>query len=40
MAQGEDAVRHPKLPLIMKHNGFVSKTFEYIQLNLDNMISS
>jgi len=40
MAQGEDAVRHPRLPLILKHNGFVSTTFELVQTNLDNMLFS
>ena len=40
MAQGEDAIRHPRLPLIMSHNEFVSNTFEVVQTNLDNMLSS
>ena len=40
MKQGEDAIRHPRLPLIISHNEFVSNTFEVVQANLDNMLSS
>lgn len=39
MAQGQDAIRHPRLPLILKHNEFVLETFERVQQKLDNMIS-
>ena len=37
MAQGQDAQRHPRLPLIMGHNEFVKMTFDNVQKNLDNM---
>ena len=38
VAQGQDSERHPRLPLIMRHNQFVSDTFERVKQNIDNMI--
>lgn len=38
MAQGQDAQLHPRLPLIMRHNEFVKRTFEDVQKLLDNMM--
>lgn len=29
--------RHPRLPLLMRHNEFVRETFEAVQQNLDTM---
>ena len=40
IAQGQDATRHPRLPLIMRHNEFVKCTFDNVQQNLDNMFAS
>jgi len=37
IAQGQDKKRHPRLPLIMRHNEFVKGTFDNIRQNLDNM---
>jgi len=34
--QGEDAERHPRLPLILRHNEFVGKILENVQRHLDN----
>lgn len=34
--QGQDADRHPRLPLILRHNQFVSDTLDLVQKNLDN----
>ena len=31
--------RHPRLPLLMRHNEFVRGTFELVQQNLDAMTS-
>jgi len=39
IAQGQDAKRHPRLPLIMRHNEFVKFTFYSVRQNLDNMIA-
>jgi len=39
VAQGQDASRHPRLPLIMNHNEFVRNTFELVLQNLDNIFS-
>jgi hypothetical protein len=39
IAQGQDAKRHPRLPLIMRHNEFVKVTFDNVRQNLDNMIA-
>ena len=35
----KDISRHPRLPLIMKHNDFVRNTFELVQQNLDIIAS-
>ena len=35
----KDLDRHPRFPLLMKHNEFVKQTFEAVQDNLDNMWS-
>eukprot|EP00985_Skeletonema_marinoi_P017012 scaffold9252_cov160-Skeletonema_marinoi.AAC.3 len=37
IAQGQDKKRHPRLPLIMRHNEFVKGTFDNVRQNLDNM---
>lgn len=37
IAQGQDKKRHPRLPLIMRHNEFVKATFDNVRQNLDNM---
>jgi len=34
---GQDKRRHPRLPLIMRHNEFVKGTFDNVRQNLDNM---
>jgi len=39
VAQGQDADRHPRLPLILRHNEFVRTTLELVQHNLDNICS-
>jgi len=39
ITRGQDAKRHPRLPLLMKHNEYVKTIFELVQQNLDNMIS-
>ena len=36
--QGQDAERHPRLPLLMRHNDFVKETLELVQKNLDKMM--
>lgn len=35
----KDLTRHPRFPLLMKHNQFVKQIFESVQQNLDNMRS-
>jgi len=35
-----DATRHPRLPLIKRHNEFVKYSFQLVQQNLDAMVSS
>ncbi|KAL7528092.1 hypothetical protein ACHAXR_002264 [Thalassiosira sp. AJA248-18] len=35
----KDVERHPRLPLLMRHNEFVHETFELVQQSLDNMSS-
>ena len=37
IAQGQDKTRHPRLPLIQRHNAFVKATFDNVRQNLDNM---
>mmetsp|Transcript_12876 Transcript_12876/g.27335 ORF Transcript_12876/g.27335 Transcript_12876/m.27335 type:complete len:465 (+) Transcript_12876:87-1481(+) len=37
--QGKDRERHPRLPLLMRHNEFVKNTFELVQQNMDTMVS-
>ena len=39
MSMGQDAKRHPRLPLLMNHNEFVKHTFELVELNLNQMFS-
>ena len=34
----KDIDKHPRLPLLMKHNDFVLEIFERVQSNIDNMI--
>lgn len=36
---GLNADRHPRLPLIMRHNEFVKNTFDLVKQNLNNMSS-
>ncbi|KAL7480410.1 hypothetical protein ACHAW6_006100 [Cyclotella cf. meneghiniana] len=36
--QGRDANRHPRLPLLMRHNEFVKRTLENVEQNLGNMM--
>jgi len=38
VSQGQDAERHPRLPLIMRHNEFITKILENVQQNLDSMV--
>lgn len=33
----KDVERHPRLPLVMRHNEFVKDTFERVQQQLDDM---
>jgi hypothetical protein len=33
----KDETRHPRLPLILRHNNFVRGIFELVQQNLDGM---
>ncbi len=33
----KDVSRHPRLPLLMRHNDFVKNTFERVQQQLDHM---
>lgn len=35
--QGSHFYKYPRLPLLMKHNGFVKDIFERVQLNLESM---
>ena len=35
MTMGQDAKRHPRLPLLMRHNEFVKNIFERVQQNLN-----
>ena len=35
----KDQHRHPRLPLILRHNNFVREIFELVQQNLDGMAS-
>jgi hypothetical protein len=37
VTRGTHASRHPRLPLLRKHNAFVKKTFDLVQQNLDRM---
>ena len=37
IAQGQDKTRHPRLPLIQRHNAFVKAYFDNVRQNLDNM---
>ena len=39
IAQGQDKTKHPRLPLIQRHNEFVKVTFDNVRLNLDNMLA-
>lgn len=34
----KDLTRHPRFPLLIKHNEFVKEIFEAVQQNLDNMV--
>lgn len=36
----KDMERHPRLPLLMRHNMFVKSTFESVQQQLDTIIST
>jgi hypothetical protein len=36
--QGRDANRHPRLPLLMRHNEVVKGTLENVEQNLGNMM--
>ena len=33
----KDIERHPRLPLLMRHNEYIREGFEKVQQNLDNM---
>lgn len=37
MRLGKDSTRHPRLPLLMRHNAWVKNIFELVQANLDSM---
>ena len=36
----KDVSRHPRLPLLMRHNDFVKMKFERVQRQLDHIISN
>ena len=36
-ARNKDLATHPRIPMILKHNDFVKKTFIQVKSNLDNM---
>jgi hypothetical protein len=37
--EGKDISQHPRLPLILKHNEFVKKTFLQVKARLDPMVA-